>query len=233
MALKPDKLSFDPNLRSEKRWKQRFRAFHASSNLRVLPLTDQQAFLIACIDDEVANRINGMVSETTPMFPNAGGIPCCFDIINGPYKEKIPIPLRRVQFMCHKHQGGQDGIAWREELRNLSDNANIDRMSTTDLLSAIYVTGICSNDLCEKLLEMNNPTIETFDWVVDSFDQAMQVGVDEATSHHFPEEGEGQSTNHLETTVKNRGNGQRQETTQYICDSILWASDLCRLQAGV
>ena len=68
MALKPDKLSFDANLGTVQRWKQRFRAFHASSNLRVLPLPDQQAFLIACIDDEVANRINRLVSDTTPML---------------------------------------------------------------------------------------------------------------------------------------------------------------------
>ena len=47
MALKPDKLSFDSNLGQVRRWKQRFRAFHASSNLRVLSLPDQQAFLVA------------------------------------------------------------------------------------------------------------------------------------------------------------------------------------------
>ena len=69
MALKPDKLRFDANLFTVRRWKQRFRAFHASSNLRALPFTDQQAFLIACIDNEVASRINRLVSETPPMFP--------------------------------------------------------------------------------------------------------------------------------------------------------------------
>ena len=65
MALKPDKLSFDSNLGQVRRWKQRFRAFHASSNLQILSLPDQQAFLIACIDDEVANRIHRLVTETT------------------------------------------------------------------------------------------------------------------------------------------------------------------------
>ena len=49
MALKPDRLSFDANLGAVRRWKQRFRAFLASFNLRVLSLPDQQAFLIACI----------------------------------------------------------------------------------------------------------------------------------------------------------------------------------------
>ena len=47
LALKPDKLSFDINLGSVRRWKQRFKAFHSSSNLRALTLPDQQAFIIA------------------------------------------------------------------------------------------------------------------------------------------------------------------------------------------
>ena len=82
-----------------------------SSNLRVLPLQDQQAFLIACIDDEVANRINRLVSETTSMFPNNADIPCCFDIIDSLFREKIPLLLRHVQFMSNKQQEGQEGIS--------------------------------------------------------------------------------------------------------------------------
>ena len=82
MALKPDKLSFDSNLGQVRRWKQRFRAFYASSNLRIISLPDQQAYLIACIDDEVANRIHRLVTETTPLFPNLAQIPCCYDVIH-------------------------------------------------------------------------------------------------------------------------------------------------------
>ena len=155
MALKPDRLSFDANLGTVRRWKQRFRAFHASSNLKVLSLPDQQAFLIACIDDEVANRINRLVTETTPMFPNNAGIPCCFDIIDSLYREKIPLLLRRVQFISNKQQEGQDGISWREELRNLANDASIKDMTTPDLLCVIYVTGIINNELREKLLEIS------------------------------------------------------------------------------
>ena len=95
MALKPEKLGFDSNLGQVRRWKQRFRAFHASSNLRVLSLPDQQAYLIACIDDEVANRINRLVTETTPLFPNQAQIPCCYDVIDSLFEEKIPLLLRR------------------------------------------------------------------------------------------------------------------------------------------
>ena len=50
-------------------------------------------------------------------------------------------------------------------------------MSTADLLCVIYVTEIRSNELREKLLEINNPTLEKFDRMVDSYDQAKkQIG---------------------------------------------------------
>ena len=84
LALKLDKLSFDANIGSAGRWKQRFKAFHLSSNLWALPLPDQQAFLITCVEDEVANRINRVVTETTCLFPNDAGNPSCFDTIKMP-----------------------------------------------------------------------------------------------------------------------------------------------------
>ena len=106
------------------------------------------------------------------MFPNNAEIPCFFDIIDSLFREKIPLLLRRVQFMSNKQQEGQDGISWREELRNLSDDRAIEDMTTPDLLCVIYVTGIRNNELREKLLEISRPTIKKFNRVVNSFDQA-------------------------------------------------------------
>ena len=77
-----------------------------------------------------------------------------------------------MQFIANKQQEGQDGISWREELRNLADDGSIEDMTTPDLLCVIYVTGIRNNELREKLLEISHPNIEKFDRVVDSFDQA-------------------------------------------------------------
>ena len=87
--------------------------------------------------------------------------------------------------MSNKQQEGQDGISWREELRNLSDDAAIEDMQTPDLLCVIYVTGIRNNELREKLLEISQPTIEKFDWVVDSFDQAKKTAGRNATPSHI------------------------------------------------
>ena len=172
LALKPEKLNFDDNLGALRRWKQRYTSFHQSSNFRLLPITDQQAFLIACIDDDIANRIIRVVTETTPVLPNAAGNPCCLDVIDGLFREKNPVLLRRAQMLGYKQQDGQDGINWREELRNIADDADVDEMTTADLFCVLYVTGVKDNALREKLLEIQDPSIEKFDRTVDAFDQA-------------------------------------------------------------
>ena len=41
--------------------------------------------------------------------------------------------------------------------------AAIEDMETADLLCVIYVTGIKNNELREKLLEINHPTVEKFE----------------------------------------------------------------------
>ena len=48
-------------------------------------------------------------------------------------------------------------------------------MDISDLLCVIYITGIRDNNLREKLLEVQNPTIAKFDCVVSSFDQAKKT----------------------------------------------------------
>ena len=90
-----------------------------------------------------------MVTETTPVLPNAAGLPSCLDVIDGLFREKNPVLLRRVHLLSYKQAEGQDGITWREELRNLAD-----------LFRVIYVNGVKDNALKEKLLEVQDPNIE-------------------------------------------------------------------------
>ena len=170
-SLKPQKLQFEDNMAQFRRWKQRFRAYHNSSNLRVLTLTDQQAFLVACVDDDISDRITSIASETTEIFPNETEH-SCYDILEQLFQERIPLLLRRQQFLSYTQTEGQNGLKFREELRNLADEANIAEMMPEDMLCVMYVRGVRSNELREKLLEVAEPSLAHFDRIVDSFDQA-------------------------------------------------------------
>ena len=214
MALKPDKLSFEDNLGALRRWKQRYTSFHQSSNFRILPISDQQAFLLACIDDDIANRIIRVVTETTPVLPQANGNPCCFDVIDGLFREKNPVLLRRVNLLGYKQSEGQDGINWREELRNIGDDADVDEMTSADLFCVIYVMGVKDNTLREKLLEIQNPNIEKFDRAVDAYDQAKKQLADmkrpaSASSSSF--RGKKHRENRHQKAAQRRSRGGRQQ----------------------
>ena len=153
-----------------RRWKQRFKSYHQSSNLRVLPIVNQQAFLIACVDDDIADRLTRTASETTAIFPNEVDHNC-YDILEQLIQERIPLLLRRQQFLSYQQSEGQNGLKFREELRNLADEANITEMMPEDMLCVMYVRGVRSNELREKLLEVAEPSLVHFDRIVDSFDQ--------------------------------------------------------------
>ena len=75
-----------------------FRSYHNSSNLGVLPITDQQAFLIACVDDDIADRLTRTASETTAIFANEIDH-SCYDILEQLFLERIQLLLRRQQFL--------------------------------------------------------------------------------------------------------------------------------------
>ena len=48
-----------------------------------------------------------------------------------------------MHLLSYKQAEGQDGITWREELRNLADDdAFIDEMTSADLFCVIYVSGV-------------------------------------------------------------------------------------------
>ena len=118
-----------------RRWKQRFRAYHNSSNLQVLTLNDQQAFLVACVDDHIADRLTKTASETRAIFPNEVDH-SCYNILEQLFQERIPLLLRKQQFLSYTQSEGQSGLKFRKELRNLADEANITEMMPEDMLGA-------------------------------------------------------------------------------------------------
>ena len=91
---------------------------------------------------------------TQPSFPAAS-------TSSQPLQREDTATPQTLQFIANKQQDGQDGISWREELRNLADDAAIEEMETADLLCVIYMTGIKNNELREKLLEISRPTIKS------------------------------------------------------------------------
>ena len=65
LALKSDKLSFSADLSI---WKDAYKAYHQASNFQRYPLAEQQAFLLLCLDNDIAILLQREAINTTPVF---------------------------------------------------------------------------------------------------------------------------------------------------------------------
>ena len=66
--LQPDILTFDATVAHVRRWKKDFEAYHSASNMRLLSVRNQQAFLLRCLDDDVSARISRLSTAIQLLF---------------------------------------------------------------------------------------------------------------------------------------------------------------------
>ena len=83
--LKPNVLTFDACIAHVRRWIKHIEAYHSASNMRILSIRNQQAFLLLlCLDDDVSARVSRLSTITTPIFPPFNIEPC-FSLIEKMY----------------------------------------------------------------------------------------------------------------------------------------------------
>ena len=156
--LKPKELAYDASASAVRDWKLRFIAYHTASNMRALPLSTQQAFLVNTLASDISKRITRLASETTPIFPVEGQL-TCFDIIDQFFREKIPLLHRRKAFFTYNQQEGQDATQLREKLLSLADEGDIASMDVEGALCLMYTLSVRDRKLHKKLMEVTEPTL--------------------------------------------------------------------------
>ena len=170
--LKPSELAFDASVAHVRRWKVDFTAYHSSSNMRVLPLTNQQAFFNKCIDDDLSARVSRLVTATTPIFPTPGFV-SCFDIIDEFFKERNPVLMRRKAFFTLRQTDAHhDELSFMEDVRRAADEGDLAGMTVEDAICLEYVLGVKDDTLRDKLSEVQDPNIAKFTLIMKSYVQS-------------------------------------------------------------
>lgn len=169
--LKPDVLAFDASVAHVRRWKKDFEAYHSASNMRLLSIRNQQAFLLRCLDDDISARISRLSTATTPIFPQNNMV-SCFSLLDDFFKERNPILMRRKTFFTCKQSSSQDELAFMEDVRSAADEGDIAGMSVEDAICLVYVIGVKDDTLRDKLSEVPDPNIEKFTAIMKSYVQS-------------------------------------------------------------
>ena len=154
-----------------RRWKKDFEAYHSASNMRLLSIRNQQAFLLRCLDDDISARISRLSTATTPIFPQNNMV-SCFSLLDDFFKERNPILMRRKTFFTCKQSSSQDELAFMEDVRSAADEGDIAGMSVEDAICLVYVIGVKDDTLRDKLSEVPDPNIEKFTAIMKSYVQS-------------------------------------------------------------
>jgi hypothetical protein len=167
--LKPEPLSHDGSAGDLTRWKRQFLAYHSASNMGNARIVDQQAYLLTCVDGEIGNRLIRETTITTPVLPQAEGVKSFFSILTDVFNKRYPIILKRRLFYEARQKDGEEERQFIEWLMSLAEEADIAGMTLNDAVCLMYTTGFSDPKLRQRLGEIDDPTLDRFNAVVDSF----------------------------------------------------------------
>ena len=163
--LKPDSLSHDSSAAELRIWMKKFEAYYVESNMSNSRIKIQHAYLMCCMDKQLSLQLDGMIEAQTPVL----GQNSCMSRLTDIFKKKYPLLLRRRQFFQLQQQPGQDEREFMELLKAAASEADIEGMSVQDAICLVCVTGLKDNRLREKLSELEEPSLPSFDALVDAY----------------------------------------------------------------
>ena len=204
-ALRPAPLCHDASTSDLTLWKRQFRAYYDTSNLAAANLQNQQAYFLNCLDQDLGKIISRQTAPADPLF---GAAPSLVSKIEEFFRRRHPPLLRRQNFFRLKQQAGQGAREFLESLRSAADEADIAAMRVEDALCVQLVSGLSDMKLVEKLTEVENPTIDRFVTVVDSYMHAHSASTAVGAAAQAKS---GRKTNQQQQQRQSAGGGQRRQ----------------------
>ena len=155
-SLQPSPLSRDASPVELQNWSEEFKAFYSLSKLDLCTVPEQHAFLLKCLDLELASMVRLATNSTTPIF---GAIGSCFAVLQKKFDETYPLYVRRLRFFRYAQTPGQRFDDFWTQLQLLANEADLNSLSTEDLL-VFRIVGGCSDELLrEKFLRLRSPSL--------------------------------------------------------------------------
>ncbi|CAB4046169.1 Hypothetical predicted protein, partial [Paramuricea clavata] len=158
-ALKPNVLAKDSTPMELRHWIEAFEAFYVSNHMESLTVREQQSYLKILLDNELKTRISAKLSDTTPVF----GAGSCLELLKHDFDSRYPLFTRRLDYFQHKQRNGENFTDFWSRLREMGKLADIDKLSSDEILVFRGICGTTDKELLEdflKLADVNTKSIE-------------------------------------------------------------------------
>ena len=157
--LKPSKLSRNATPIEFQNWVRAYTAYSSASNFNLTSLEVQRSFILACLEDDLLDYVASRSTDLTPVF----GTGSVMEMLTTRFEVKYPIFTKRLTYFKFEQKKGQSFSEYRTALRQLHAEANIKELTEDDTLIFRILCGLSDAKLREKILELDNPTLDDVD----------------------------------------------------------------------
>ena len=233
-ALKPFTLTTEHNPVEFKMWIKKFKAYYQASNFESCPIGQQQAYLQACLDPKLEQRIQDQVDEDTPIFGEENSH---IKLLEKDLLVRYPMFNRRLDFFKYNQAQDQAFSDFNANLKSKGDEADLHLLQPDDIYVFRYICGTTDKELKTRFLRLQNPTKENIQNEARAYEsassslKAMANQVNKVGTS--PNSGQGQRRGRSKSRNRNNGASKPQAEGQlkgkcYRCGRTNHLSDDCR-----
>ena len=153
-ALRPEVLQEDTPPLSYAAFKDKFRRYFNASNFHVLSIPQQQAYLMAVLDDNLTVRVR---------FADTDGLEACFTKLNAIHDQRYPWIRKLMDCMKYKQGKAQNASDFISNKARLQRESGMMDMSVERLAMADILASIDDPELIDEILKMDltDATVDT------------------------------------------------------------------------
>jgi hypothetical protein len=170
-ALKPKKLSKEFKPEEFSAWVKRYKEYYDSGNMAAKPMEKQRANLNSCLEPDMQCVLDSRVEDVKRAIWDKDD--ACIAVLKEQFMRLYPLYSRRQQFYTMECPRGQSMAEFRLKIVRAAKEANIAEMKEDDHISVKLITSCTDQKLKMKMLEMEKPTQEKLEAIIDTHESAM------------------------------------------------------------
>lgn len=154
LVYKPKSLLHDASMTEYRQWQNRFRAYYTQSNIKEQPPHIHRAFVMTCIDDNLAELIELHLPQGTAAFiyDDTGDQQTIIHILDTYFENRHPRHIRLNKLTSLEPTPNQPASGFFQEFLKLSNDATATALSSEELLVALMTTKCPNKELRTELL---------------------------------------------------------------------------------